>query len=174
MVQWLRLHISNSGCEVWSLVRELRSHMLCSMAKNKNLLGFYPPLGLLLLPWLSNYLIFRKPFWLIYSQLLLTYYLYWLLLSNDIWGLPLLSFCVLFLLTTNYLTFSLNQSYLYSQKKKKVKLLSRVWLFATPWTVPYHAPPSMGFSRQECWSGVPFPSPEDLPNPGIKPGSPSL
>ena len=119
MVQWLRLHISNSGCEVWSLVRELRSHVLCSRAKNKNLLGFYPLLGLLLLPWLSNYLIFRKPFWLIYSQLLLTYCLYWLLLSNDIWGLPLLSFCVLFLLTTNYLTFSLNQSYLYSPKKKK-------------------------------------------------------
>ena len=43
--------------------------------------------------------------------------------------------------------------------KVKVKLLSRVRLFATPWTVAYQAPPSMGFSRQECWSGVPFPSP---------------
>ena len=42
---------------------------------------------------------------------------------------------------------------------KKVKLLSRVQLFATPWTVAYHAPPSMVFSRQECWSGLPFPSP---------------
>ena len=38
----------------------------------------------------------------------------------------------------------------------------------------YQAPPSMGFSRQECWSGLPFPSPGDLPNPGIKPGSPTL
>ena len=37
----------------------------------------------------------------------------------------------------------------------KVKSLSRVRLFATPWTVPYQAPPSMGFSRQECWSGLP-------------------
>ena len=58
--------------------------------------------------------------------------------------------------------------------KVKVKLLSRVRLFATPWTVAYQAPPSMGFSRQECWSGLPFPSPGDLPDPGIKPGSPAL
>ena len=47
-------------------------------------------------------------------------------------------------------------------------------LFATPWTVAYQALPSMGFSRQECWSGLPFPSPGDLPDPGIKPGSPTL
>ena len=46
--------------------------------------------------------------------------------------------------------------------------------FATPWTVAYQAPPSMGFSRQENWSGLLFPSPGDLPNPGIKPGSPTL
>ena len=43
--------------------------------------------------------------------------------------------------------------------KVKVKLLSRVWLFETPWTAAYQAPPSMGFSRQEYWSGAPFPSP---------------
>ena len=43
-----------------------------------------------------------------------------------------------------------------------------------PWTVDYHAPPSMGFSRQEYWSGLPFPSPEDLPNPGIEHRSPAL
>ena len=58
--------------------------------------------------------------------------------------------------------------------KVKVKLLSRVRLFVTPWTVAYHAPPSMGFSRQEYWSGLPFPSSEDLPNPGIEPASPAL
>ena len=58
--------------------------------------------------------------------------------------------------------------------KVKVKLLSRVWLFATPWTVAYQAPPSMGFSRQECWSGLPFPSPGNLPDPGIETGSPAL
>ena len=58
--------------------------------------------------------------------------------------------------------------------KVKVKLLSRVWFFATPWTVAYQAPPSMGFSRRECWSGLPFPSPRDLPDPGIEPGSPTL
>ena len=43
-----------------------------------------------------------------------------------------------------------------------------------PWTVAHQAPPSMGFSRQEYWSGLTFPSPGDLPNPGIKPGSPIL
>ena len=56
----------------------------------------------------------------------------------------------------------------------EMKLLSRVRLFATPWTVAYQAPPSMGFSRQEYWSGLPFPSPGDLPNPGIEPRSPTL
>ena len=48
-----------------------------------------------------------------------------------------------------------------------VKSPSRVRLFATPWTVAYQAPPSMGFSRQQYWSGLPFPSPEDLPDPGL-------
>ena len=56
----------------------------------------------------------------------------------------------------------------------KVKSLSRVQLFATPWTLAYQAPRSMGFSRQEYWSGFPFPSPGYLPDPGIKPRSPSL
>ena len=44
----------------------------------------------------------------------------------------------------------------------------------TPWTVAYQAPPSLEFSRQEYWSGLPFPSPGDLPDPGIEPGSPAL
>ena len=48
----------------------------------------------------------------------------------------------------------------------KVKSLSPFRLFATPWTVAYQASPSMGLSRQEYWSGLPFPSPGDLPNPG--------
>ena len=60
------------------------------------------------------------------------------------------------------------------EKRKKVKSLSRIRLFVTPWTVAYHAPPSMGFSRQEYWSGLPFPSPGDLPEPGIEAGSPAL
>ena len=58
--------------------------------------------------------------------------------------------------------------------KVKVKSLSSVQLFATPWTVAYQASPSMGFSRQECWSGLPFPSPGDLPDPEIEPVSPAL
>ena len=52
--------------------------------------------------------------------------------------------------------------------------LSRVRLFAIPWTVVYQASLSMGFSRQEYWSGLPFPSPGDLPDPGIEPMSPAL
>ena len=55
-----------------------------------------------------------------------------------------------------------------------VKSLSCVWLFVTPWTIAYQAPPSMGFSRQEHWSGLPFLSPGDLPHTGIKPGTPTL
>ena len=61
-----------------------------------------------------------------------------------------------------------------SEKKVKVKSLSPVQLFATPWTVAHQAPPSMGFSRQEYWSGMPFPSPGDLPNQGSEPRSPAL
>ena len=56
----------------------------------------------------------------------------------------------------------------------KVKSLSRVQLFGTPWTVAHQAPRSMGFSRHEYWSGVPLPSPGDLPGPGIEPRSPAL
>ena len=51
---------------------------------------------------------------------------------------------------------------------------SRVQLCATPWTAAYQAPLSMGFSRQEHWSGLPFPSPGDLPDPVMEPGSPAL
>ena len=53
--------------------------------------------------------------------------------------------------------------------KVKVKSLSHVRLFVTPWTVVYQVLPSMGFSRQEYWSGLPFPSPGDLPDPRIEP-----
>ena len=52
--------------------------------------------------------------------------------------------------------------------------LSRIRLFAAPWTAAFQAPLSMGFSRQEYWSGLPFPPPGDLPNPGIEPASPAL
>ena len=63
---------------------------------------------------------------------------------------------------------------MYLKFLQKVKSLSRVQLFATLWTVAHQAPPSMGFSRQEYWSGLPFPSPGDFPNPGIEPRSPAL
>ena len=56
----------------------------------------------------------------------------------------------------------------------EMKSLSCVRLFVTPWTVAHQAPLSMVFSRQGYWSGLPFPSPGDLPDPGIEPGSPAL
>ena len=57
---------------------------------------------------------------------------------------------------------------------EKAKLLSRVRLFATPWTVAHQAPLSMGFPRPEYWIGLPFPSPADLPDPGSEPRSSAL
>ena len=58
--------------------------------------------------------------------------------------------------------------------KVKVRSLSSARLSVTPWTTAHQAPPSMGFSEQEYWSGLPFPSPGDLPDPGIEPRSPTL
>ena len=66
------------------------------------------------------------------------------------------------------------KQFIYRKKGNKVKLLSCVRFFATPWTVAYQAPLSMEFFRHEYWSGLPFPSPEDLPDPGIKPRFPKL
>ena len=63
-------------------------------------------------------------------------------------------------------------SYLFHTWKWKWSRL--VWLFATTWTVAYQAPPSMGFARRKYWRGLPFPSPGDLPNPGIELGSPTF
>ena len=58
--------------------------------------------------------------------------------------------------------------------KRQCQLLSCVRLFETQWTVAHQALSSMGFFRQEYWSGLPFPPPGDLPHPGIEPGSPAL
>ena len=55
-----------------------------------------------------------------------------------------------------------------------VQSLSCIQFFVAPWTVACQAPLSMGFSKQEYWSGLPFPPPEDLPDPGIEPVSPAL
>ena len=59
---------------------------------------------------------------------------------------------------------------LFSMSVSPLKTLSRVRLFVTPWTIAHQAPLSMEFSRQEYWSGLPFSSPGDLPEPGIEPG----
>ena len=69
----------------------------------------------------------------------------------------------------NHYCILFSQMTLYSEK-----YLSCVWLFVIPWTLAYQDPLSLEFSRQEYWSGLPFPSPEDLPNPGIKSSSPAL
>ena len=61
-----------------------------------------------------------------------------------------------------------------AEPQSEMKSLSRVRLFVTPWTVAHRAPSPMGFSRQEYWSGLPFASPGDLPDPGIEPRSPAL
>ena len=59
--------------------------------------------------------------------------------------------------------------------KRKIRSNSmHIQLFATPWTVVFQAPPSMGFSKQEYWSGLPCPSLKGIPSPGIEPMSPAL
>ena len=75
---------------------------------------------------------------------------------------------------TTLMSEKINGKYYLTLKWSEMKLLSCVWLFANPWTVAHQAPPSMGFSRQEYWSGLLFPSPGDLTDPGIKLRSPSL
>ena len=71
---------------------------------------------------------------------------------------------------------SLPLSHLGSQEvhERKCQLLSYAQLFVVPWTVAHKALPTMQFSRQEYWSGLPFPSPGDFPDPGIELGSPAL
>ena len=65
-----------------------------------------------------------------------------------------------------------NEWYYYKRDNEmKCQLLIHVQLFAVPWTVDCQVPPSMGFSRQEYWSGLPYSSPGDLPHPGFKPAS---
>ena len=72
------------------------------------------------------------------------------------------------------LYFSPSQHLLFSILYAHAQSLSRVWLFETPWTVTHQAPLSLKFSRQEYLSGLPFPTPEDLPDPGTEHRSPAL
>ena len=95
--------------------------------------------------------------------------------KNDLFNLFRLDFlsCKVEILTDAY---TVVQSWVLNVLIKvwKVKLLSHVQLFVTPWTIAHQAPPSMKFSRREYWSGLPFPSPGVLPDPGIEPCSPTL
>ena len=84
---------------------------------------------------------------------------------------PHLSTCLSFLHGFSYKLMFL---FSFSSTHRKMKLLSRVWLFMTPWTVAHQVPLSMGFSREEYWNGLSFPSLGDLPDPGIEPRSPAL
>ena len=104
-------------------------------------------------------------------------------MNNSTYSESLLSFgflehfcccCSSFSHKLHYLISSNSPSYLLHKIFNNVKLLSRVRLFVIPWTVVHQVPLSMGFSRQEYWSGLPFPSPGDLPDPGIEPRSPAL
>ena len=72
---------------------------------------------------------------------------------------------------SNHHVVSLSRLRVVSQLRDCSVVSDSLW---PPWTVAYQAPPSMGFSRQEYWSGLPFPSPEDLPDPGIEPRSSAL
>ena len=69
---------------------------------------------------------------------------------------------------------AISYSYGASESPVLCQLLSHVRLFVTPWTIAHQASLSMGFSRQEYWSGLPFPPSGDHPDPGIDPGSPAL
>ena len=104
-------------------------------------------------------------------------------LVATIWGLHLVSSG--FMATVNHLTiyrtgpWPSTMNYLVQNAsrdmlEKFMKLLSHVWLFVTPWTVARQAPLTMGFIRQEYWSGLPCPSPGDLPDPGNELKSPAL
>ena len=64
-------------------------------------------------------------------------------------------------------------AHIYLHTHRHAHMLGHIWFFVTPWTVACKAPLSIGFSRQEFWSGLPCPPPRDLPNPGIEPGSPA-
>ena len=77
-------------------------------------------------------------------------------------------------LKIDILALTITKAFLVITVVSEVKSLSLVQLFVTPWTVAYQAPPSLGFSRQEYWSGLPFVSPGDLPDPGIESSSPAL
>ena len=81
---------------------------------------------------------------------------------------------LLFLFSLSLALFYMPMSYLYPLPSSSFKSLSRVGLFATPWTGARQAPLSLGFCRQEYCSGFSFPPPGDPPNPGIKPVSPAL
>ena len=95
-------------------------------------------------------------------------------ISPHIPQLFILSFIILITLLITLFDKQFNDHLTDETVKVMVKSLSRVRLFVTLWTVARQAPLSVGFSRQEYWSGLPFPSPGDLPDPGIKPGSPAL
>ena len=82
-----------------------------------------------------------------------------------------LSWVLLREITEDLLFFHLKNCFICS-KWVRAQLSSCVWLFVTPWTVDHQVFLSMEFSRQEYWSGLPFPTPGDLPDPGIKPTSP--
>ena len=77
-------------------------------------------------------------------------------------------------LISNIYTFNIYIIHTHTHTHMKVKSLSCVRLFVIPWTAASQAPPSMGFSRQEYWSGSPLPSPGGLLDPGIEPMSPAL
>ena len=144
--------------------RQNVGHLGEQEAPGYGVLGFYVVVVLIVVQWLNHIWLFATP-WTAVRQASLS-----MTISRSL--LKLMS--IESVMPSNQLILCRSLSPPPIFMKVKVKSLSRVQLFATPWTVAHQAPLSMGFSRQEYWSGLPFPSPGDLPDPGIKPKSPTL
>ena len=148
--------LSLLGCIFWPPLSKIRCPYVCGFISGLSVLVF----SLLILgiaPEIANFpsILLFSPFLLCIEKPVFGGYIF------EFYG----SFCLIFFLSYFFLLL---------WKKWKCHLLSGVWLFMTVWTIACKASLSMGFSSQEYWSGLPFPSPGDFPHPGIKPRSPGL
>ena len=90
---------------------------------------------------------------------------------DEDWPFPEIPYLLDISICASKILFTIQLSDLGVDLNAMLSHFSRVWLFVTPWTATCQASLSMGFSRQEYWSGLPYPPPEDLPDPGNEPAS---
>ena len=90
---------------------------------------------------------------------------------DEDWPFPEIPYVLDISICASKILFTIQLSALGVDLNAMLSHFSRVWLFVTPWTATCQASLSMGFSRQEYWSGLPYPPPEDLPDPGNEPAS---